>query len=159
MGWPPRSTVRRRYGCILGRRLVSLVLHFGEQYCTWLVGQTALLRRHLHLLGHGVHCRRPKVAALGQAADCQGLSAARARRNLLLLEAESTSRHSRPLVLAMEKIAAENDASRQHRKAMSSQVKPPTNPTRRTRCFQLEGPAQLAVYALNNFHIHAMLLR
>ena len=32
--------------------------HFGEQYRTWLVGQTSFLRRHLHLLVHGVHCRR-----------------------------------------------------------------------------------------------------
>lgn len=47
--------------------------------------------------------RRPKVAALGQAADCRSPFAVRARRILLLLEAESTIRHSRPLVLAMEK--------------------------------------------------------
>ena len=47
--------------------------------------------------------RRPKVAALGQAADCRRPSAVRARRILLLLETESTLRHSQPLVLAMEK--------------------------------------------------------
>ena len=41
------------------RRLVSLVWHFGQQYRTWLVGQTSFLRLHLQLLVHGVHCRRP----------------------------------------------------------------------------------------------------